>query len=116
MSVRQFVRKFDISDRQAKRLLRYHTYFIYLFLYTPIAIVVLLSFTSRSIPVFPIEGFSLKWYGNLVPPDYNEQLINALFRSIQTGILSALGSGIIGTMAVFGMVRSDYSSRLLSAQ
>ena len=41
------------------------------FFYAPIVTLVAFSFTSSRVLTFPIEGFSLEWYGELVrKPDF----------------------------------------------
>lgn len=89
---------------------RWFLYLVYLFLYLPIAVVVLLSFTTRSVPAFPMQGFTLEWYSVMLE---NDRLVGALFESIAIGIASALGAGLLGTAAAFGIVRGDSQSRLL---
>jgi spermidine/putrescine transport system permease protein len=38
---------------------------IYFFLFAPIFIVILMSFNQARYSAFPLEGFTLSWYGNL---------------------------------------------------
>jgi len=78
--------------------------------------VMLLSFTPDQVPTFPMPGISFQWYAELVPPNHNEELIGALFRSLQIAVLSALGAGVVGTLAAFGMVRHDLQVRWFSAE
>ncbi|RQG87993.1 ABC transporter permease [Natrarchaeobius halalkaliphilus] len=108
--------RIEISDRTADRLLAGHTILLFVFIYVPILVVALLSFTPQEVPTFPMPGISLEWYGELVPPNHNEQLVDALFRSVAIGILSAIGAGIVGTIAAFGLVRYEFEHRLLSRE
>lgn len=102
-----------LSGFNNERLTRWYTYLIYFFLYAPVVIVILFSFTSNQTPSFPIDGLSLKWYDALLK---DNQIISALFLSIQTGILSAIGAGIIGTVSAYGLVRSNFDGRFLNTQ
>lgn len=96
----------DVSDVTSKKLLKYFTWGLFVFLYAPILIVVLLSFSTRSVPTFPMTGFSLKWYDRLVPPaPYSQELVNAFVFSLKLGLISAVGAGIIGTLAGMAMGR-----------
>jgi spermidine/putrescine transport system permease protein len=118
MSSRHSIRRsvtsaLDLSDTNSSRALRWYTYFVYLFLYAPVLVVVVLSFTPNQIPAFPMPGVSLKWYHQLLQDD---GIISALVTSIQTGILAAVGSGIIGTLAAFGLIRSDFETRWLDSR
>lgn len=108
--------RIELAKSTRKRLLGAFTGLVYLFLYAPIAIVILLSFTERRIPSFPMTGFTLKWYAQLLPPGYDSQIVSALIQSLQIGVLAAIGAGIFGTLTALGMVRSNFESRWLSSQ
>lgn len=109
------LRWFDLSEERAGSYLRWFMYVVYAFIYAPVIIVIILSFTEQKVPEFPMEGFSLKWYNQLIPPGYDERLVNALFTSLEIAVISALGAGIIGTLAALGMVRGDFRSRFLNS-
>lgn len=115
-TVHRVLEKVEVSDENSRRVLRWVTYLVYIFLYAPIAIVILISFTERRVPSFPPQGFSLKWYAQLIPPGYDAALINALVQSLQIALLSAIGAGIVGTLTALGMVRSDYGRWWLNSQ
>ncbi|WP_321112613.1 ABC transporter permease [Halorussus salinisoli] len=105
----------ELSDRNSKRALRWFTYLVYVFLYAPVVIVILLSFTEQKVPSFPMEGFTLKWYLNLIPPGHDERIVSAFIQSLQIAIITAIGAGVIGTLAAFGMVRSDFDTPWLDS-
>lgn len=115
-TVHRILERVELTNTTRKRVLAGFTGLVYLFLYAPIAIVILLSFTDRRIPTFPMTGFTLKWYGQLLPPGYDQQIVNALLESLQIAILSAIGAGFFGTITALGMVRSNFDSRWLSSQ
>lgn len=74
---------------------------VYLFLYTPIAIVVLFSFNAgRNASDF--TGFSTQWYGKALS---NTFLMQALGNSLIIAFTSATLAAIFGTMAALGMER-----------
>jgi spermidine/putrescine transport system permease protein len=112
--LRSLLSAIDLPDRTSKRILKAHTLLLFVFLYVPIGVVMLLSFTPDQVPTFPMPGFSFQWYAELLPPDYNEDLISALFTSLRLALFSATGAGIVGTLAAFGMVRHDFQIRWLS--
>jgi len=113
--IREVARRIDLPEDTIDRLFRSHLVLLFLFLYAPIAVVVILSFTPKSFPSFPMEGFSLEWYANLLPPDHDERVVNSLITSLQVGVISALGAGVVGTLAALGLVRSQFSSRWLQS-
>jgi len=74
---------------------------VYLFLYAPIALVVLFSFNSgRNASEF--VGFSTQWYGRALS---NVFLTQALETSLIVAFTSAALAAIFGTMAALGMER-----------
>ncbi|WP_435349218.1 ABC transporter permease [Haloarchaeobius sp. HRN-SO-5] len=71
----------------------------------PVLIVILTSFTTQNFPAIPQDGFSLKWYGQLLA---DQQLIDALMVSLVVATASAVLSAIIGTIAAIGFVRGEF--------
>lgn len=72
------------------------------FLYLPIAFMVIFSFDEGATPGLPITGFTLHWYEEMLG---NRQLLRAVGNSIEVAAIVALLSTIIGTMAAFVVVR-----------
>lgn len=105
----------SLSDRNSKRSLRWFTYLVYVFLYAPVVIVVLLSFTEQKVPSFPMEGFTFKWYLNLIPPEYDERIVSAFVQSLQIAVITAISAGVLGTLTALGMVRSEFNTRWLDS-
>lgn len=74
---------------------------------SPLAIVVLNSFSSVAYNVFPPEGYSLRWYVNL----FNQQsFYRAAARSVVLALCASATAMVIGTMAAYSIVR--YKPRL----
>jgi putrescine transport system permease protein len=72
------------------------------FLYGPILILVLYSFTeSRLVTVW--GGFSVHWYQTLLG---NKQLLDAVWVTLKVGLASSTASLILGTLAGVVLVRS----------
>lgn len=108
------INKISISERLASGYLKFNLAFTLSFLYFPLFIVALLSFSPNEFPRFPMGGFSLQWYGRLIPPDYDAALVEALFTSLQLGIISAVTAAVLGTLAVIGVARNDFTSRIFN--
>lgn len=82
---------------------------VYLFLYAPIALVVLFSFNAgRNASEF--TGFSLAWYGKALG---NTFLVSALQNSLIIAFTSATLAAVFGTMAALGMERLGSRMRAL---
>lgn len=72
------------------------------FLYLPIAFMVIFSFDEGSTPGLPITGFTLRWYDEMLN---NRQLLRAVGNSITVAAVVSVLATIIGTMAAFVLVR-----------
>ncbi|WP_214413457.1 ABC transporter permease [Sphaerisporangium fuscum] len=93
-----------------RRLIYVPFWATYVFLYTPIVVLVVMSFNSGRSP-YIFEGASLKWYGRLAEDDtILHGLVNTL---IVAGGATAL-STVLGTLLAVGMARHS-RSRLLDA-
>jgi ABC-type spermidine/putrescine transport system permease subunit II len=75
---------------------------VLLFLYAPVAVTVLFSFTTSPRLSLPIEGLTLGWYGKALG---NPLISSALTNTVILAAASALGAGSIGTAFAFGIVR-----------
>ncbi len=82
-----------------KILSRIYIALIILFLYAPIAVMVLFSFNSSS-SVWVFEGFSAKWYSELAMDD---SMLTALRHTLIIAALSAVISTVLGTAAAVGI-------------
>jgi len=74
---------------------------LYLFLYLPIAVVVLMSFNSGKNP-FVWEGFSLKWYPELLQ---DAEIMGGLRTTLIVAIGATIISVILGTLLAFALER-----------
>src|SRR5262249_4134656 len=73
----------------------------FLFLYLPMATLVVFSFNHSRLPSH-WGGFSLEWYVKLAG---DTELINGVWLSFKIALLSASGSVVLGTMAAFSLVK-----------
>ncbi len=67
----------------------------YAFLYLPLLLIVIFSFSASALQAFPLTGFTLDWYGELLA---NEPLRRALLRSLEVGVLVLAVSVLFGTL------------------
>src|SRR5262245_46434650 len=88
-------------DRLIEPLLVLNALLAYTFLYLPIAVLVLFSFsTSRYASIW--GGFSLEWYGKLFHnPDISRALLNSLLIAAATTLIAT----VLGTLAALGLER-----------
>src|SRR5918911_4661517 len=76
---------------------------IYVFLFGPIALLVLFSFNANRYGTFPITAWTLKWYRTAFD---NYQIHDALTATLKVAGEVTVVSVIVGTTAAFPLVRS----------
>jgi spermidine/putrescine transport system permease protein len=89
-------------------LIRFYTILVYIFMFAPIAVVLLLAFNSSQFGGFPIEGFSLRWFHRLAE---NDAIVRAFKTSLSLGLLTALVSTSIGVLASLALVRYQFRGK-----
>ncbi len=83
---------------------------VLIFFYIPIFTLIAFSFREGRYLVLPFDGFSLKWYGELLThPDFGEATLNSAVIALSVTAIST----IVGTCAALAWVR--YSFRLKRA-
>lgn len=84
--------------------------FVLAFIYLPMVVVVLYSFNPEAVNVFPMRGFSLRWYGVMLA---DEPLVAALRISVAIalgGTAIGLALGVPGALA---LARHDFPGKRL---
>lgn len=89
-------------------LLRFYTILVYLFMFTPIAVVMLLAFNTSQFGAFPMEGLSFRWFVALWE---NDAIVRAFQVSLLLGALTALISSTLGVLASLALVRYDFPGK-----
>ena len=82
-----------------KSLSRIYLAIIFLFLYLPIGVLIVLSF-NNSLSRVKWGGFTTEWYRNLVS---DPNIMNAFYTTILITVASSVIATIIGTMAAIGI-------------
>ncbi|MBQ1203443.1 MAG: ABC transporter permease [Clostridia bacterium] len=82
-----------------KTLSRIYNGLVFLFLYSPIVVLIVYSFNDSKNRV-KWEGFTLDWYRELFQ---NELILDSLWVTLQIAALAAVFATIIGTMAAMGI-------------
>jgi spermidine/putrescine transport system permease protein len=89
-------------------LIRLYTVFIYVFMFTPIVAVIILSFNPQQFGSFPMEGFSFRWYVKLAQ---NQTILGAFKNSLILGSLTSIVVTAIGISAAMAFVRYDFPGK-----
>jgi spermidine/putrescine transport system permease protein len=99
-----------IGSPWPRRLLAAHGALVYLFLYLPIAVLVVFSFNAaRQTAVW--DGFTLAWYRRLLD---DAPLLGAVRNSLAVAACTTLAATVLGTLAALGLGRSLFRGRQAS--
>ncbi|MDZ7747827.1 MAG: ABC transporter permease [Halofilum sp. (in: g-proteobacteria)] len=86
------------------------TILVYLFMFAPVAVVMLLSFNSAQFGSFPMEGFSFRWFVELW---YNDAIVRAFKVSLMLAALTSVIATTLGVLASLAMVRYEFPGKNL---
>ncbi len=89
-------------------LLTGYAVFYILFLYGPVLLLPLFSFNDSIFAAFPLKGFTLQWYTQMVE---NASLMEALGNSLKVGVSVSIISTILGLLAAKAMTRYHLPGR-----
>jgi spermidine/putrescine transport system permease protein len=95
-------------SKSGARALRLFFAFVVVFLYAPIAVLIVFSFNNSEIPSFPLSGFTLHWYREFLA---NSDLRGALLTSAIIATLSSLGAVLLGVLASIALVRRRFRAK-----
>lgn len=79
-----------------------------LFLYLPIIVLIIFSFNDSTLLVFPLKGFTLRWYEDLLGA---RELLDAVRNSVIVGFASSFVSVVFGAMAALAIARFNFPGR-----
>jgi spermidine/putrescine transport system permease protein len=75
---------------------------IYVFIFLPVAMLILFSFQGSQVPVPPFNGPSLKWYAAVLS---DKRLTAGLFNSLLVAVISSTVATLTGFLAAWGFAR-----------
>lgn len=99
----------DVVGRWVDRIFRGEAIAIYIFLYVPIALVVIFSFNAGE-RTGELRGLSLRWYEKALSDDF---ALGALRNSLIVGFWTALIATTLGTMAALAVNRAARPIRVV---
>ncbi len=82
-------------------ILKVYAALVYIFLFAPILVVVLTSFNPEGRATIP-NALTTQWYSDLAE---DEQLIDALWTSLQIAVVTAIIASLLGLSAAYGLSR-----------
>jgi putative spermidine/putrescine transport system permease protein len=97
-----------MGGRTGRWLLRLWVLLVLLFLFVPIATVVLYAFNKSNIQSWPIAGLSTKWFSVAW---HDPQVRSALWLSVKAGLIATAIALVLGSLAAFGVHRFRFFGR-----
>lgn len=85
--------------------IKFWTALVFLFLYAPIMVLFLFSFEQGTFSTLPWEGFTLKWYGELLADD---SVVSSMMNSLYVGSVVTVVATTLGTLGAIALVRYDF--------
>jgi spermidine/putrescine transport system permease protein len=98
------------NPRSRDWVLKVYIALVYIFLFAPILVVMLTSFNPTGRATIP-NGLTTEWYSELRDDD---QLLKALWTSLQIGVVTALVCSLLGLSAAYGLSRYRIPGRGLA--
>ena len=92
-------------SRTGRWVLRGFFVLLVVFLYAPIAVLIVFSFNDAVLPAFPLSGFTFHWYGVFL---HDGELRGALETSAIVAALSSVGAVLLGIVSAIALVRHRF--------
>jgi putative spermidine/putrescine transport system permease protein len=92
----------------ARRLLRAAAVGVLTFIYVPLAVVLLNSFSASATFAWPPPGLTLRWWQVATS---NEGVRTAVLTSVQVALLATVVAVVLGTLASMALVRYEFFGR-----
>jgi putative spermidine/putrescine transport system permease protein len=96
------------TRRWSRVALAVWTALIMLFLFVPIAIIVLYAFNPSNVQSWPLGGLSTRWFSSTW---HNEEMRHAFWLSIRAGVLATTIALVLGSMGAFAVHRFRFFGR-----
>ncbi len=90
-----------------KKISYVYAFLIYLFLYLPIAVLIVYSFNKSKLNAI-WTGFTFDWYVKLM---HNSDILDAMYTSLIVALISTIAATMIGTLAAVGMYRYHFRGK-----
>jgi putative spermidine/putrescine transport system permease protein len=81
---------------------------VLLFLFVPIAIVILYAFNSSNVQSWPMKGLSTRWFSVAW---HDPQVRSSLWLSVKAGVLATAVAVVLGSAAAFGVHKFRFFGR-----
>jgi putative spermidine/putrescine transport system permease protein len=96
------------EGRTARLLLGLWVVLVLLFLFLPIALIIVYAFNPSNVQGWPPPGLSTKWFGSTW---HNEEMRQALYLSLKAGLVATAVALVLGSAAAFAVARFRFFGR-----
>jgi putative spermidine/putrescine transport system permease protein len=96
------------TGRLSRALLVLWAVLIMLFLFIPIAIIIVYAFNPSNVQSWPLSGLSTRWFSSTWE---NQEMRHALWLSVRAGLISTAIAVALGSMAAFAVHRFRFFGR-----
>jgi spermidine/putrescine transport system permease protein len=90
------------------RAIQVFTVLVYIFMFAPILVVIILSFNDSQFGGFPMTGFSFRWYAKLME---NESVLRAFRTSLWVALVTSVVCSVLGILSALALVRYDFPGK-----
>ena len=84
------------------------TALVLLFLWLPLALIMVYAFNKSNVQSWPIPGFTTKWFSQAY---HSSDVRSALWLSVRVALLATLVAIVLGSAAAFGVARFSFFGR-----
>jgi putative spermidine/putrescine transport system permease protein len=98
----------SVASRWSRVALAVWAALIMLFLFVPIAIIVVYAFNPSNVQSWPLSGLSTKWF---VSTWHNAEMRHAFWLSVRAGLFATAIALLLGSMAAFAVHRFRFFGR-----
>jgi spermidine/putrescine transport system permease protein len=84
------------------------TALVLLFLYLPLSVVVLYSFSATRVNAWPIQGYTLDWYRKLMG---DSDIHESVRLSVTVGLIAATAAVVLGTLLALALDRYNFPAK-----
>jgi spermidine/putrescine transport system permease protein len=95
-------------SRNGHRIMRAFFALVVIFLYAPIAVLLVFSFNRSPIPAFPLSGFTVHWYHDFL---LNSAMRGALETSAIVATISSVIAVVLGILASLALSRHGFRGK-----
>jgi putative spermidine/putrescine transport system permease protein len=97
-----------MRSRTSRVMLRVWVVLVLLFLFVPIAIVILYAFNSSNVQSWPMKGLSTRWFSVAW---HDPQVRSSVWLSVKAGLLATAVAVVLGSAAAFGVHKFRFFGR-----